>query len=114
MTPTPLLTKLDPSRFPRLSPHLVAILGYLLERAYTTPTLVELRITPDGRVVGRTDDQVKSCYLGGVTELRAHLRRLGMAAGLDAEEWASYLELVQRKLGARLEEPADGQARRHG
>lgn len=40
--------KLDPARYPNMSPQMGAILGYLFERVYTTPALAELTVTPDG------------------------------------------------------------------
>lgn len=77
---------LDPARFPNMSPQMGAILGYLFERAYTTPALAELSVTPDGHLVGRTQvsgDNGHTLYLGRETDLRANLRRLGIAAGLN-------------------------------
>jgi len=89
---------------------MAAIMGYLLDQPYTTPTIVEMRIMSDGSVIGRTDDRMQNFYLGDEADLRANLRRLGMAAGLDAEEWAAYLELACRKLGIRLEAPGHSES----
>ena len=72
--------------------------------------IVELRITPDGSVIGHTDDHMQNFYLGDEADLRANLRRLGMAAGLDAEEWTAYLALACRKLGTQLEAPGHGES----
>lgn len=41
-------------------------------------------------------------FLGEVSELRAHLRRLGMAAGLTPEEWAEYQALTEERLHLTL------------
>ena len=105
MTPH-LLAKLNPERFPNMSVEMAAIMGYLLDQPCTTPAIVELRITPDEFVVGRTDDQLKSFHLGEAADLRANLRRLGMAAELNDAEWAEFLDLAYRKLGTHIEEPA--------
>lgn len=40
-----------------------AIMGYWLDQTYTTPAIIEMRITPDGGIMGRTDDQIQSFYL---------------------------------------------------
>jgi len=44
--------KLDPQRFPNMSLPMVAILGFVLERQFTTPVLVDVQVTPDGLVLG--------------------------------------------------------------
>jgi hypothetical protein len=54
---------LNPARFPNMSPQIAPILGSLFGRAYTTPALVELVVTPDGRVLGRAEGWAGS--LGG-------------------------------------------------
>ena len=48
MTATRLCDKLDPARFPNMSLQMAAILGFVLERDYTTPALAELVVTPTG------------------------------------------------------------------
>ena len=110
MTQPLLIKKLNPQRFPNMSLPMAAIMGYWLDQSYTTPTIVELRITPDGSVLGRTDDQMQNFHPGDEADWRANLRRLGMAAGLDAEEWAAYLALAGRKLGTRLEAPGHSES----
>jgi hypothetical protein len=56
--------------------------------------------------VGRTPDvcgllQLPN-FLGEVSDLRANLRRLGMAASLTPEEWTEYRQMVETRLGLRL------------
>ena len=104
MTPN-LLAKLNPERFPNISLHMAAVMGYLLDQTYTEPAIVELQMTADDAVIGRTSDQIKSFYLGEGADLRANLRRLGMAAGLDDAEWAAFLALAYRKLGTHIDGP---------
>lgn len=96
--------KVNPERFPNISLHMAAIMGYLRDQTYTVPAIVGLHITSDDCVIGRTSDQIKSFYLGEAADLRANHRRLGMAAGLDDEEWAAYL--ANRKPGIHIEDPA--------
>jgi hypothetical protein len=94
---------------PRHVPADGAIVGYLFGRAYTTPALAELTVTPDGHLVGRPrveGDIGHTIYMGCETDLRANLRRLGIAAGLDQAEWATWGELVRKRIGIDLGGPA--------
>lgn len=97
---TTLHQKLAPARFPNMSPQMAAILGYVLEREFTTPTLAEIVVTPDGHVLARPEGAPGPlAYIGVEAELRANLSRLAMAAGLDTAEWAEFRALVQDRLG---------------
>lgn len=99
--------KLDPARFPNMSLQMAAIVGFLFEREYTSPALAELVATPDGHVLGRPEGASASAYLASVTELRANLARLGMAAGLDDAEWQVFGDLLRRRLGIDLDGNAE-------
>lgn len=107
MTNASLDAKLDPARFPGMSPRMGAIMGLILGREYTQPVLLDLSITVDGFVVAWTNDgQTEGGHaiqLGEVADLRANLCRLGMAAGLDADEWAAFSALVQERINLDLE-----------
>jgi hypothetical protein len=97
--------KLDPKRFPNMTPQMGAIPGYLLENTYTTPSLVELTVTPDGHLLGRSDGDGgfgQTVHMGSESDLRANLRRLGMAAGLDEAEWVALRKRVRVRLGIDL------------
>lgn len=101
--------KIDPQRFPNMSLPMAAILGFVLEREYTTPVLVDVQVTPDGHVLAWQADQEgvgRSMHLGAAADLRANLSRLGMAAGLDQEEWTQFAALVRFRLGMELGELA--------
>lgn len=99
--------KRDPARFPNMSLQMAAILGFILERQYTTPELADLQVTPDGHVliwpVSEGGGVGHAQHLGGVADLRANLRRLAMAAGLDAAEWATFAARVRSRVGLSLE-----------
>ncbi|WP_295390871.1 hypothetical protein [uncultured Thiodictyon sp.] len=101
---TTLHDRLAPSRFPNMSLQLAAILGFVLERQYTTPALAELVVTPDGHVLARPEGEPGPlAHIVAEANLRANLRRLGMAAGLDDAEWKEYAGLVSRRLGIDLQ-----------
>jgi hypothetical protein len=100
-----LCDKLDPARFPNMSVQLAAVLGFVMEREYTTPSLADIKVTPDGHVLAwpsEGDGIGHSVHLGPATGLRVNLRRLGMAAGLDEGEWADYAARVHQRLGMDL------------
>jgi hypothetical protein len=99
--------KLDPRRFPNISLPMAAILGFVLERVYTTPTLADVQVTPDGHVLGWPAEQDRvghSMHLGVEADLRANPSRLGMAAGLDQEEWTRFAAMIRSRLGIKLDE----------
>ncbi len=101
--------KLDPQRFPNMSLQMAAILGFVLEREYTTPTLSDVQVTPDGHVLAWTAEQEgvgHSMHLGVAADLRANLSRLGMAAGLDQGEWAQSAAMARSRFGMELGELA--------
>ena len=105
MTNPDLGHKLDPGRCPGISPQMRAIVGYLFERVYATPALAELTVTTDGHLVGRPQvagEIGHTIYMGCETDLRANLRRLGIAAGLDQDEWAELGERVRVRIGIDL------------
>jgi hypothetical protein len=103
MTESTLAERLNPARFPSMSPQMAAILGFLFEQAYTTPQLIELVVTPDGHVLGRAEDAAGPlAYLAAEADLRANLRRLGIAAGLSEVEWEEYAECVRERIGMEL------------
>ena len=106
---TTLLQKLSPNRFEHMSLQMAAILGYVLEREFTTPTLAELVVTPDGHVLARPEGEPGPlAYIAAEADLRANLSRLAMAAGLDTAEWAEFKTLVKRRLGVVFPERRGG------
>jgi hypothetical protein len=107
-----LLRKLDPQRFPNMSLPMAAILGFVLEREYTTPSLADVQVTPDGHVLGwpaEPEGIGHSMHLGVAADLRANLSRLGMTAGLEQEEWIRFAAMVRSRLGIELGELAAGE-----
>jgi len=102
--------KLNPQRFPSMSLSMAAILGFVLERQFTTPALADVQVTPDGHVLGWPGEEERvgqSVHLGVEADLRANLSRLGMAAGLDEDEWARFAAMVRARLGIELGELTD-------
>ena len=48
---------------------MAAIMGCWLDQTYTTPAIIEMRIPPDGGVLGRSDNQIQSFFLGDEANL---------------------------------------------
>ena len=70
-----------------VSPHFQAILGCLLNEDWTTPRLVEMVITPDGHLLGRTEDQAGlATFLGSSVNLIQDIHGVGPVAELDGDQ----------------------------
>ncbi len=89
---------------------MAAIVGFVLGEAFTDPVIAELHLAPDGGVlavpVTAAGERGQAAFIGAAADLQANLSRLGMAAGLDAAEWADYARLVRERVGVEL--AADG------
>jgi hypothetical protein len=88
-----------------MSLEMAAILGYLLDRQYTTPALAEISVTAGGGVLVRAQGVPRSVFRGAEADLRANFLSLGIAPGLAPEEWAEHLAVAYAKLGIILEDP---------
>jgi hypothetical protein len=96
-----LLEKLDPDRYPNMTMTFVAILGYLCEETWTQPVILSIEIVDD-MMLAMSEGQMLPNFLGEVSDLRANLRRLGMAAGFTPAEWAEYQALTEERLHLTL------------
>lgn len=97
MPSTRLLAKLDPDRYPNMTMTFVAILGYLCEETWTQPVILSIEIVDDV-VLAMSEGQWLPNFLGEVSDLRANLRRLGMATGFTPAEWTEYQALTEERL----------------
>ena len=79
-----LADKLCPDRFSEMSGKMAAILGYILDEAWTEPAIVALSVTSDGFVT--TDAE----FLGEAADLDRNLLNLLVAAGLTNDERADF------------------------
>ncbi len=70
-----------------MSDHFRAILGCLLEQDWTTPRLVQMVVSSDGHLLGRTDGQAtEQSYLGTQDDLTKNIHGLAAVAELDGDE----------------------------
>jgi hypothetical protein len=71
----------------QVSDHFRAILGCLLSENWTSPRLVEMLITPDGKLVGRCDgESAFKAFLGSSNDLIRNIHGVAPIAELDGDE----------------------------
>ncbi len=74
-------------RVVQVSEHFQAILGCLPGEDWTTPRLVEMRITPDGHLLGRCDgEESYRAFLGASGNLIRNIHGVAPVAELDGDE----------------------------
>ena len=99
--------KLNPRRFPNMSGKMAAIVGYLLDDAYTNPAIVEMCVTSDQMVLARLDGDV-GCnqFIGSYADLFRNWRTLITTPGvnLTTEEAAACIDLLTTKLDVHGDE----------
>lgn len=85
---------LSPSRFPGMSLKFRAIVGYILEEKYTSPTIKELMVTSDGILMARVNGDIGfNDIMGNIDDFKRNWDTLihYPRTGLTGEE-ISYLE----------------------
>jgi hypothetical protein len=89
-----LARKLHPGRFPGMSSRMAAIVGCILDRQYTQPSIAQLVITSDNCVLARHDDDIGyNDFIGARSDLERNWKRLLDVAGLTNDE----RQLAKRK-----------------
>ena len=84
---TSLTEKLNPARFPGMSPLMAAIVGYVLDVSYTTPTIAELAVSEQENLVYiREEGAVGFEGVQSLEDLRGNWNRLLDVAGLAPDE----------------------------
>ena len=82
-----LVRKLHPARFPDMSGLMAAIVGCILDRQFTEPTIAGLFLTSDGYVLGwHYDDVGCNDFIGARSDLERNWNRLLDLAELTDEE----------------------------
>lgn len=91
--------KLNPSRFPGMSPLMAAIVGFVLGESFTNPEIAEIAVSEAENLVyirkvgGTGFDGLQS-----IEDLRNNWNRLMDVAGLTPEERAEAVALFQKKV----------------
>lgn len=85
---------LHPSRFPGMSTKMMAILGYIIEEKYTSPSVKELMVTSDGILMARVEGDIGfNDIMGSIDDFKRNWNKLIhiQGLGLSGEE-ITYLE----------------------
>jgi hypothetical protein len=91
--------KLDPRRFPGMSPMMAAVVGFILGEHFTTPEIAEINVSEsEGIVYIRKAGAAGFDGLQSLEDLRNNWNRLIDVAGLTAEERKEAVELFVSKV----------------
>jgi len=96
---THLSRKLNPARFPGMSPLMAAIVGFVLGESFTTPRIAEIAVSEaEGFVYIRQEGAVGFDGFQSLEDLRRNWNRLLDVAGLDADERREAVRLFNEKV----------------
>jgi hypothetical protein len=100
--PTPSLsTKLNPARFPGMSPFMAAVVGFVLGESFTNPEIAELTVSENENLVYiRQAGAVGFDGIESLEDLRNNWNRLLDVAGLTADERREAVELFRGKVSS--------------
>lgn len=91
--------KLNPSRFPGMSPMMAAVVGYVLGESYTDPEIAEITVSEaENFAYFRKAGSAGFDGLQSLVDLRENWNRLIDAAGLTAEERRLAVQLFTSKV----------------
>ena len=85
IAPIGIITKLDPRRFPNMSPQMVAYLGFFLNKAYTDPQITEMKKSEPLLLIATTYDPMFNQYVD-VGDFRRNFENLFQIARLTPNE----------------------------
>jgi hypothetical protein len=99
--------KLNPKRFPGMSPMMAAVVGYVVGEAFTNPEIAEITVSEsEGIAYIRKAGAVGFDGLQSLEDLRNNWNRLLDVAGLTPEERKEavriFTEKVERVSGTEL------------
>src|ERR1700738_3793714 len=78
--------KLNPNRFPRMTPVMGAIVGYILDARFGDPPIAEIQVVYDGAVLARPEGTVKTQIIGSYSDLVRNWTWLLACSGLTKVE----------------------------
>jgi hypothetical protein len=97
---TSLTSKLNPLRFPRITPLMAAIVGHLLDIFVVNPPIAEIVVTSDGFVLARAYGETgANHFIGNYDDLIRNWYGLLDAAGLTMFERGEADLLFAAKIG---------------
>src|ERR1035437_891888 len=91
--------KLNPSRFPGMSPMMAAVVGFVFGESYTDPEIAEITVSEaENLVYVRKVGSVGFDGLQSMEDLRNNWNRLLDVAGLTPEERKEAVRLFREKI----------------
>src|SRR3954453_15969261 len=91
--------KLNPSRFPGMSPLMAAVVGYVLGESYTDPEIAEITVSEaENLAYFRKARAVGFDGLQSLVDLPENWNRLMDAAGLAPDERKQAVELFRARV----------------
>jgi hypothetical protein len=101
-----LRAKLNPSRFPRMSPVMGAIVSFVVGAPFGDPPIAEIVIVHDGAVLARPEGTVKAQIIGCYDDLIRNWQALSACAGLKRSASRPTVSLPARLAIHHCEEPS--------
>jgi len=94
-----LIRKLNPSRFPGMSPFMAAIVGFVLGESFTNPEIAEITVSESENLVYvRKVGGVGFDGIESLEDLRNNWNRLIDVAGLTPEERRKAVDLFKSRI----------------
>ena len=95
-----LAEKLNPNRFPDMSPFMAAVVGYVLGESFTDPQIAEMTVSEaENLAYFRKEDDAGFSGIQSLEDLRGNWNRLLDAADLTVDERREAVELFRAKVG---------------
>jgi len=94
-----LVQKLNPSRFPGMSPFMAAVVGFVLGESFTNPQITELTVSESESLVYiRQSGAIGFDGIESLADLRNNWNRFIDAAGLTPDERREAVRLFNQKV----------------
>ena len=94
-----LIRKLNPKRFPGMSPFMAAVVGFVLDESFTNPEIAEMTVSESENLVYiRKSGGIGFDGMESLEDLRNNWNRLIDVAGLTPEERREAVQLFNSKV----------------
>src|SRR5689334_24709470 len=102
-------SKLNPSRFPNMSPQMAAIVGFIIGSQFASPAITELVVTSDGFVLIGVEGQVGANeFLGSYAALLRNWLNVLSCARLTMDEYFAVQSAFAERIGYYVQFMAGG------
>ena len=95
-----LVEKLRPNRFPGITGVMAAMIGFILGASFVHPSITEISVTSDGRVLAEADGEIATKrVIGSYADVLQCWLGLISVAGLTREEYMEAQGLFAARVG---------------